>query len=315
MCGGGSAPKDNSAEVARIEAEAARQQREEEARRAEEARLRQEQEEARKLQEFEQRLGGAFDNSISSANQYFQSRGVDPNQYSSDILNEANLRKSSVPQLAGEVGSYFSGIGEEVYQSLTDALRGRTQRSINTLAPEGFARQRIADTADDSIIASILAEQRGDAEAYAGRLKDRGVITDNGLAAALEDIGRQANTGSFKLSELGSGILAGGRGELENIVNRGRSRASTLDLGDTFDPFANTGTELNDFTTDFLTNLGNRFRSQAPTNLFDVSGLPVLAGAAQGAGNTAFDPKAVAGLLGDEDEDEDEENTNTGGVF
>lgn len=313
MCGGGSAPKDNSAEVARIEAEAAREQREAEARAAEEARVRKEQEEAAKLADFENRLGNAFNTGVSGAERYFQSRGVDPSLYSADILEEANQRRGSVPQLAGEVGSYFSGLGEEVYQSLTDALRGRTQRTLNEIAPEGFARSRITDTADDDIIASILAEQRGDAENYASRLRDRGVITDTGLSAALEDIGKQANRGQFTLSELGSGILEGGRGGALDIVNRGRSRASTLDLGDTFDPYAQTGTELNNYFTDFLTNLGDRFRAQAPTDLFDVSGLPVLAGAAQGAGNTAFDPKALAGLFDEEEEEED--TTNTGGVF
>lgn len=313
MCGGGSAPKDNSAEVARIEAEAAREQREAEARAAEEARVRKEQEEAAKLADFENRLGNAFNTGVSGAERYFQSRGVDPSLYSADILEEANQRRGSVPQLAGEVGSYFSGLGEEVYQSLTDALRGRTQRTLNEIAPEGFARSRITDTADDDIIASILAEQRGDAENYASRLRDRGVITDTGLSAALEDIGKQANRGQFTLSELGSGILEGGRGGALDIANRGRSRASTLDLGDTFDPYAQTGTELNNYFTDFLTNLGDRFRAQAPTDLFDVSGLPVLAGAAQGAGNTAFDPKALAGLFDEEEEEED--TTNTGGVF
>ena len=313
MCGGGGAPKDESPRVAQIEADAAREQREAEAREAEAARIRQEQEEARKLQEFEQRLGSAFDTGVSGANSYFQQRGVDPNQYSADIMQEANLRRGQVPQLAGEVGSYFAGLGEDVYSNLTDALRGRTQRTLNEIAPEGFARNRIQDTADDPIIAAILAEQRGDAENYARRLLDRGVITEGGFGAALEDIGKQANRGNFTLQEFGGGILEGGRGGAIDIANRGRSRASTLDLGDQFDPYANTGTELNNFFTDFLTNLGDRFRAQAPSDLFDVSGLPVLAGAAQGAGNTAFDPQAIAGLF---DEDEEEDNlAPTGGVF
>lgn len=313
MCGGGSAPKDNSAEVARIEADAAKQRREEEARAAEAARIRQEQEEARKLQEFESRLGSAFDTGVGSANSYFQQRGVDPSQYSADIMQEANLRRGQVPQLAGEVGSYFSGLGEDVYQNLTDALRGRTQRTLNEIAPEGFARSRIQDTADDPIISAILAEQRGDAENYAKRLLDRGVVTEGGYGAALEDIGKQANRGEFTLQEFGGGLLEGGRGGAIDIANRGRSRASTLDLGDQFDPYANTGTELNNFFTDFLTNLGDRFRAQAPTDLFDVSGLPVLAGAAQGAGNTAFDPAAMAGIF--DDEEDEEEAPSTGGVF
>lgn len=312
MCGGGSAPKDESANVARIEADAAREQREQEARAAEEARIRQEQEEARQLADFESRLSNSFTGGVGGAEDYFRSRGVDPSLYGSDITREATERRSMVPKLAGETGSYFSGIGEEVYTNLQDALRQRSLRGINELAPEGFARTRIADTADDATIAAILAEQRGEAENFANNLRSRGVITDTGLSAALDDIGKQANRGQFTLSEFGSGLLEGGRGGAIDIANRGRSRASSLDLGENFDPYASTGTELNNFFTDFLTNLGDRFRAQAPQDLFDVSGLPVLAGAAQGAGNTAFDPAALAGIF---DEEEEEETQPTGGVF
>lgn len=306
MCGGG-APQDRSPEVAAIERDAQREQREYERQQAELAAQQKAQKDAADLAAFESRLNNAFTMGTGEAESFFRSRGLDPSQYSGDIMSAANQRRASVPQLSGEVGSYFSGLGESVYNNLTDALRNRSLRQLNEIAPEGFARQRIADTADDEIINSILADKRGEAEQYAQRLFDRGVVTSSGLAAARKDIGEQANRGQFTLQELGQGLLEGGRGDAINLANLGRSRASQLNLGDSYDPYATTGTELNTFFTDFLSNLGNRFRAQAPTDLFDISGLPVIAGAAQGAGNTKFDPQAVAGVIG-EDEDEEEED-------
>lgn len=315
MCGGG-APEDRSPEVAAIERDAAREQREFDRQQAEAARIKQEQDEARKLAEFETKLNNAFSLGTGEAESFFRSRGLDPSEYGADIQREASQRRAQVPQLAGEVGSYFSGLGQSVYQNLTDALRNRSMRALNQIAPEGFARQRIQDTADDEIINSILADERAEAENYAQNLFNRGVVTEGGLAAAMADIGKQANRGQFTLQELGKGILEGGRGGAINLVNQGRSRASNLELGEDFDPYLTTGTELNSFFTDFLQNLGNRFRAQAPTDLFDIKGLPVIAGAAQGAQNTAFDPAAIAGVIGDERRDDEEEEDDVfDGVF
>lgn len=314
MCGGG-APEDKSDEVARIEAQAAREAREEERRMAEEARIRQEQKEAADLSAFQQRLESAFSGGLSQAENYFQSRGLDPSQYRGQITSAAQQRRSTVPELSGEVGSFFSGLGESVYDDLTGAARGNALRGINQIAPEGFARGRIVDTADDSFIESILAEERGEAEGYAQRLRDRGVITDSGLAAAMKNIGEQANRGQFTLSDLGMGLLEEGRSGAVDIANRGRSRASNLELGEQFDPFAAVGGELNDYFTNFMSTLGDRLRSRAPSDLFDVSGLPVLAGAAQGAGNTIFDPNIIAGLTPRDDDEDDDDDKNNTGVF
>lgn len=332
MCGGGgSTPQDKGPEIAQIEREAAVDQRQFEAQQAqreaarqdqlrqeelareEAARVRGEEEEAAELQSFQDRLNQAFTGGVGGAEKYFQQRGVDPSAYRSDIMEEARQRRGTIPELSPEVGSYFGDLGESVYGDLTDALRGQAGRSIREIAPEGFERGRIGDTSDDAIINAILAEQRGEAENYAQRLMDRGVITGGGLSAALEDIGKQANRGQFTLQELGGGILESGRGEARDIANRGRSRASALELGEEFDPYATVGGELEDFFSSFMTDLGGRVRAQAPGDLFDISGLPVLAGAAQGAGNTAFDPRAIAGIL--DEEEEEEGNVSPFGVF
>lgn len=295
---GGQPPKDNSAEVARIEQEAARQAREEAERKRQ-----------RDQAEFDKRLNSAFGSGLTSAEDYFTSRGLDPSQYRGAITNKANQIRSSVPNLAGDPGSYFAALGESIFGQLQEGERGKALRGINTIAPTGFANTRIQNTADDDTIAAILAEQENKARSYVDNLKSRGVVTDSGYQAALNNLLGQKPGAQSRLSEIGTGILETGRGGADNLANTFRSAASNLNLGDVFDPYSKS-TDLNNYFSDFFNNLGTKLRGSAPTNLFDTSGLASLAGAAQGAGNTAFNPRALAGIF-DEEEEDDEKKIDT----
>jgi len=293
---GGGTPEDNSDEVARIEAQAAREAREEERRR-----------EAQALQEFQQRLGSAYDTGIQGALDYFTSQGLDPNQYAGAIRSRGNLVRGGIPQGDTNPGSYFQNLGEMVYNAEQEAARNRHMRAIDSIAPTGFSTSRITNDVDDEIIASILGEQQNTARSYVDNLRDRGVITGSGYNAAVQNLERQLPTARSRLDEVALGILEGGRAGAENLVNRNRSTVSNLRLGTNFDPF-NVGTELNNYFADFFAGLGDRYRATAPSNLFDTSGLAGVAGAAQGAQNTPFDPNALAGIF---DDDEEEENADT----
>jgi len=292
--GSGGAPKDNSAEVARIEAEEARRARE-----AEETRRREERE------RFDTNVSSAFDNALLAANDFFTTQGLDPNEFSSAITTRANAIRGGIPDLDASPGSYFEGLGQSVYDAEEAALRNRLGRTIDEIAPYGFAANRITDTADDATLAAILAEQQADAEQYARNLLERGVITQTGFDAALEDVAGQRAGAQLRLDELGAGELERGRASLRDIANTGRSTVDNLRLGSTFDPYQ-VGTNIDTEAINFFDNLGQTLRGLAPTDLFSTSGLANVAGSAQGAQNLPFDPNALAGLAPDTEEDDDE---------
>jgi hypothetical protein len=151
---------------------------------------------------------------------------------------------------------------------------------------------------DDELASAIYGEQRGKADDYISRLLKRGVITDTGAAAASKNLDDQGARVRTQLHDLGAGLLEAERGKLTGIADKGREAASTVDVGQAFDPNAYTGmfqSELGDFNSKF----GDAFRAGVPGDLFDVGSLSSIAGGAQGAGNKAFDPNAVtAGVLG-----------------
>lgn len=293
MCGG-DAPQDNSAEVARIEAQAAREAAE--------------REEARKAQEradFDARLNAAFGTGTDSAAKYFQSQGLDVDEYMDEIQSAATRKRGEVPLLDASPATYFANLGQEVYGSEQDAMRNRYMRGIDSVAPTGFATRRIDDTVDDATIEAILAEQYQTGENYIRNLLDRGVITNSGYSGAQKNLEGQRAGAKSRLNEVGLGIINKGRGDAENLVNTDRSQVSSMRLGTQYDPFE-LGTRLNNQFTDFFAGLGDKFRAASPKNLFDTSGLAGIAGASQGAGNTAFNPQAIAGIGASDNEDDDE---------
>lgn len=295
--GGQRPPRDNSAAVAQIEADAAREAREAEERRK-----------AEELAAFEQRLGSAHNNAINNAMTYFTGRGVNADDYVDEISQRAASIRSSVPQLDSAPGSYYDNLGQLVYEAEQDAMRQGHLRNIDTFAPANFAVRRIADTSDDAVIDSILEDRQNQAEQYARNLLDRGVITQSGYSAALDDIAGQRAGARSQLAELGLAELETGRGNLRNIASDARSTASNLNLGAQFDPFYYQQ-QIDQSASDFFSGLGDRIRGAAPKDIFQTSGLAGIAGAAQGAQNTAFNPNAIAGI--EDEEEDDDETTNS----
>lgn len=183
---------------------------------------------------------------------------------------------------------------EDLRANATGALKA-------TFAP-GFENTYIPDTYDDALGAQVYGEQRGKADEYLNRLLKRGVITDTGAQAGMKNLDEQGARVRTQLKDLGDSLIGAQRGKLTDIYGRGADAAATTDIGQSFDPsvFANL---INQNVTDFNASFGDSFRAGVPGDLFDTSGLSAIAGGAQGAGNLAYDPDAVAGI-GDDETDE-----------
>lgn len=307
MCGG-SAPVDNSVELARLEAAEA-----EKARQAAAA------EKAATRKRFEDRLNAAYGSSINSARDFFTSQGLNPDDYADKIASAAMDAKAFVPDLDTSPATYFADLGQSVFNRAQDGQRAKAQRDFDTFAREGFANRRITNDIDDPFLETILQDSRGDADAYLDNLAKRGLITNAGLAAGQRDLDKQGATARNTLNQLGLATLEEGRGRLRDIAAEGRTAAANSRLGDGFNAF-DFQSQIDQSANDFFANLADSLTAAAPSDLFDTSGLAGIAGAAQGAQNTPFDPGALAGTnpndpFTDEEDDEDKKATNPFNAF
>lgn len=288
-------PADNSVQLASMEQAAAREAREREA-----------QEKAEQRSRFESSLNSSYGSAIDEAMSYFTGRGLNPEDYVGAIQRGATSARNKVPDLASAPGTYFENLGASVYDTERGAKRSTLMRDINSFAGDGFATDRISNDSDDAILEAILQEQRQGADNYLRNLLDRGVINSSGYGAGTKDLDTQSYGARSRLTELGNQELERGRGDANALATQARQRASNFELGDQFDPFDYSG-KIDKSFADFFGSLGSNLRAKIPTGLFSTSGLGNIAGAAQGAGNFAFNPAALAGI----DDDEDEENNAT----
>lgn len=303
MCGGG-APADNSHVVAQIEADRAR-----EVAAAEAAKRAQDE------QRFTSSLNSAYQSAIADAEAYFSSMGLDPSQYAGAIANFANSQKGSVPFLDQAPGTYFTGLGENVYTREQEAARSKALRDIRSFANDGFDRNLIRDDADDPFIASLIEEQYLDNQRRLEGQVARGTLTDFGLSQSMKDLQRQRSTAGTSLEALTSALLETGRGGLRETASFGKTAANNLMLGDVFDPF-NYERQINEQATDFLGSLGDRVRGIAPNDLFDLGSAFQYGGQRQGVQATGFDPSASAGIFSFfNDEEEKKKKSQVENVF
>lgn len=214
-------------------------------------------------------------------------------------------RQFDALQAASAPTDYDRRMQELQMQQLNDeatrsGLRQQATASLGgTFAPE-FEQSYLPSTYDDPYIASAYASERGKVDDYLNNLLKRGVITQTGYEGGQKAAGEQEAGVRAQLNTLGENLLEAQRGKLTDIGNRARSAASTVDIGQTFDPNLY-GQELQTASQDIGRDFGDLYSSSAPQGLFDLTDLANKAGATQGAQNLAFNPTAVGGSLIDEE--------------
>lgn len=230
-----------------------------------------------------------------SATDFLTAEGVDPSQHTGDIDSTINSILGGIPQDDPNPGSFFTDVGKTVEGNIQNAQRNKASRGLDAIFSPNFETQRLPFTVDDPYIAGIDAEQRSSADDVIKRMLDRGVITPTGYSAAQADLGKQDAGVQSRLNEIGTNLIGSGQQSLRDEANKARTAASTLNIDQPFNP-GDFSSEVDRMTSEFLGNLGTNIRSRIPGNLFNTTGLGALAGAAQGAQNTPFDPAALAGV-------------------
>src|ERR1041385_12903 len=235
---------------------------------------------------------------------YFQARGVDPTQYDQQIKDSVSQALCNVspsdtnPSARVDV----TGLASNLYTSDENARRTAMLNAIAQMFPDTFVNKRVTNDLATPFIDETLGGQRTNAEAIVRNMLTRGVINQTGADAALNDLKNQDPVARARLLTVSNDLLGGERSSINDIINRANQAASTLKLSGTFDPNAYKD-EIDKSFNDFVGSLGTKIKASAPGNLYTTSGLGAIAGSAQGAGNTQFNPNALAGVLEQQTDD------------
>lgn len=248
--------------------------------------------------------------------QYFTSRGIDPAQYGSDIDSQLNNILSGIGTNDPNPGGHFSTAGQDIYNTIQSNQESKANADLNRLFNPTYSSDKINQSLTDPFVSNIANTQRQQADAIVQNMIKRGVLTSTGGNAAESDLDRQAAGVRSKLQGFGSDVVAGGQQSLDDIINSAHQTASGLQLGQSFDPNAYVGKASDTFDR-FVNSLGDSLNSKVGNaNLFQTNGLAAIGGAAQGAGNTKYDPTAAAGIIADnQDQPKTPTNTTTENIF
>lgn len=163
------------------------------------------------------------------------------------------------------------------------ATRDAALASLRGVFTPEFESRYVPETITDPFEQEVYGKQYADAQDVIDRMFKRGVLGGTGKEAAIAKLNEQAPRVRNQLNDIAATILGGERGKLTDIYGRGQERASTLNVGEAFDPSQYTGA-LNTELASFQSQLPDLFKGNVPSDLFDTSGLAAVGGAAQGAG-------------------------------
>jgi len=277
---------------------------------AKEAQAAQDAKDAQHKQELADLRTGARTAATGSVGDYFSQQGVDPTPYEGSIATQLNNILSGISPTDENPGASFTGAGAQIYNQLQSAGQAKALGQVNQQFAPNFEMTRLPSTMATPYEQGLEAEQYSAADKIIKNMLDRGVLTQAGYNSASQDLQNQVAGVNAKLNELGTGLLAGEQSKLRDIAGTARTTASNLKLGDQFDPGTYTSQADQSFN-DFIKNFGDNLRAQVPGSLFNTAGLAAIGGAGQGAGNTAYNPQAAAGLATD-DTTTDTSKGNTG---
>jgi hypothetical protein len=279
--GGMMMPQDNSMQI-----EMMRQQQ------AREERARQEAKDRETREKFQTNLANAVSGATETGRNYAAQRGLAPDDFSSVISNIIQNQKLRVPDLDANPGSYFTDDAFSAgFDNHQNVKRANYNSRVNQMFTPGFETALMPDTADDSIINSILGAQRSSAQQQLDFNRQRGTINDAGYNAATQDLDAQGNAGRATLTGIGDAILGKNRQALRDIRGEAGTVASNYTLGMPEPDFAGFDTRARARASSDLAGLEGSIRSAlGGVNLFDTSSALAKGGIAQGPINLTTAP-------------------------
>lgn len=162
------------------------------------------------------------------------------------------------------------------------SYRGDLNRQFRDIAPEDFAYNLFADSADDDILRSILDQNKSDAMSQIDAARARGQLNDVGYNRALQSMGQQEQAGWADLQDLGLGVLGGYRDELNAMRGGMLDRIGSASFSDPLD-FGSFQGRLDQTVNDFNNRLsGDIYRVTQGKSFFDPSSIITGSGALQG---------------------------------
>jgi len=241
---------------------------------------------------YNQRLQAAMGNAPAQAASYAAQLGMNPDspqiqQIIQQIVGNIGASTPKDQDTTTDPSSYFTPAAfTQGFGDAQSMARNKNAGMVRDTFGPTSANTLLPDSMIDSIVNSIVGEQKGLADTTLGYQSKRGLLTPQGTEQAQKSLADQGTAARSTVSSLGSGVLSKDRGGINDIISQAGTDANTWMLGGkdfSLDPYQNqidsaVGRDTTNFEGDTRAALGN-------TNLFNIPQIVAQAGQAQGAQN------------------------------
>lgn len=188
---------------------------------------------------------------------------------------------------AGDPYTLLNGrnVANEFLTNQQTQERNALTRQANEQFGANYANNLIGGNLLDSVVADIIGEQRGEAQAYLDRGMARGIYNDTGYGAGQNKLNTQAQAGMSQVRSAADDVLNSYRSQANTVRDKAYGAASGFTLGSNInlDDYVGEGNTIRDRAMEF--GGGDLRNVLGGQQFFDFSGLTNAAGMAQGATN------------------------------
>jgi hypothetical protein len=248
------------------------------------------------LAKFQGTKQTAFNDALNNIQGAFRRQGVDPTTYNDQIMTELNRRNNSIADMDPNPASAFPGtLGDSIIADALSGKRTTTLNSFNSIFKPNYSNEALPDSLTGDYVNTLLDEQFNPLSAQLTNAQKRGTLTDVGYKSALDTLGQRRTAGASTIQNLGQGILAGDRKNLDDYITGARSDVNSMSLGSNIDPASYGAAAQGKITTDKSSFGGALRNAVGETKFADITDLLNAGGAVQGSNNpSATNPNGGA---------------------
>lgn len=271
---------------------------------------------AMEAQRVRDQTAGAVNNAYNTGQQYGSSKlgglgFADTYGLMDSYTAKLNAARQGVPETAGNnVGSYFNydNLWNSTVNDAQSAQATKLNNQYTGIIKPGWEKGYFADTADDSILDSILAEQYGGAFDTVDAARARGQLSQGAFDNTVRGLEAKKTGARSQLEDLGLGVLGGYRTQLGDTSKQYGDRIAGYKLGQNIsldDMLAQFGSQRDTLTGRMQGDIRNAL---GDTSLFNVDSLMAKGNAGAGVSNnplrdafkdqSVIDPTRTTGTTG-----------------
>jgi hypothetical protein len=247
-------------------------------------------------QKFQANKLTAYNDAIVSAQDAFRRQGVDPALYTSEIANAINRQNNSIPDLDANPASAFpTNLGDTIVSDALSGKRTQTSNALNNIFTPNYSTTALPDSITSGYVDNILNTQFDPLSAQLTNAQRRGTLTDAGYQAAVDRLSQKRTAAASTVQNLGQGILASDRKNLDDYISGARTDVNNMSLGSNIDPTTYGATAQGKVDTDKTSFGGALQNAVGETKFADITDLLNTGGAVQGGTNpSAANPNGTS---------------------